>query len=131
MLRNSSGWVIRWWLQYLVGVRILHWTHHLRVRRNRSSGRHVRLRESLREDEGILLRHNEHMDASATWANERWHDLEMGTLFAFDENWDNRTWDDLELVTTIDSNDMGYNNLQTVQTLPRDGKSCLNVACTL
>ena len=63
-----------------------HWTSHLRARRNRALGRHLRLRESLREAEGILLRRNEHMDAAATWANERWHDLEMGTLFFFDEN---------------------------------------------
>ncbi len=82
-----------------------HWTRHLRARRNRSIGRHLRLRESLREAEGILLRRNEHMDASATWANERWHDLEMGTLFAFDKNWANSAWDDLELFATIDSND--------------------------
>ncbi len=41
----------------------------------------------------------------------------MGTLFAFDENWTNRAWDDLELFATIDSNDMAYNNLQSVQTL--------------
>ncbi len=68
-----------------------HWTRHLRARRNRSSGRHLRFRESLREGEGILLRRNEHIDAAATWANESWHDLEMGTLFAFEDNWANRT----------------------------------------
>jgi hypothetical protein len=57
------------------------------------------------------------MDAAATWANERWHDLELGTLFAFDESWANRAWNDLELFATIDSNVMAYNNLQTVQNL--------------
>ncbi len=40
-----------------------HWTRHLRARRNISIGRHLRLR--LREAEGILLRHNEHIDAAA------------------------------------------------------------------
>jgi hypothetical protein len=66
------------------------WTGHLRARRRRDIGRYLRLWESLQEAEGILLRQNEHMDAAATWANERWHDLEMGTLFAFDDNWVNR-----------------------------------------
>jgi hypothetical protein len=88
------------------------WTSHLRARRRRAIGRYLRLRESLQEAEGILLRYNEHMDAAATWANERWHDLEMGTLFAFDDNWANRAWHDLELFDTMDSNDMAYNNLQ-------------------
>jgi hypothetical protein len=67
------------------------------------------------EAEGILLRRNEHMDAAATWANERWHDLEMGTLFAFDENWANRAWTDLELFATMESNDIASNNLQAVR----------------
>jgi hypothetical protein len=63
-----------------------------------------------------LARRNEHMDAAATWANERWHDLEMGTLFAFDENWANRAWTDLELFATKESNDIVSHNLQTVRT---------------
>ncbi len=66
------------------------WTIHLRARRTRAIGRYLRIQESLQEAEGILLRHNEHMDAAATWANERLYDLEMGTLFAFDDNWANR-----------------------------------------
>ena len=88
------------------------WTSHLRARRRRAIGKYLRIQESLQEAEGILLRRNEHMDAAATWANERWHDLEMGTLFAFDENWANRAWTDLELFTTMESNDISSNNLQ-------------------
>ena len=93
------------------------WTSHLRARRTRAIGRYLRIQESLQEAEDILLRRNEHMDAAAAWANERWHDLEMGTLFAFDANWANRAWDDLELFATMDSNDMAYNNLQAVKNL--------------
>ena len=94
----------------------------IRLKSAVSSGRHLRLRESLREAEGILLRRNEHIDAVVTWANERWHDLEMGTLFAFDETWANRAWGDLDLFATIDSNDMASNTLQAVQNLtsPRE-----------
>jgi hypothetical protein len=91
------------------------WTSHLRARRTRAIGRYLRIQESLQEAEGILLRHNEHMDAAATWANERWHDLKMGTLFAFDDNWANRAWTDLELFATMESNDIASNNLQAVR----------------
>ncbi len=93
------------------------WTGHLRARRSRAIGRYLRLRESLQEAEGILLRRNKHMDAAVTWANERWHDLEISTLFAFDDNWANRAWHDVELFATMDSNDMAYNNLQAVSNL--------------
>ena len=56
------------------------WTRHaLRARRRIAIGRYSRLQNSLQEAEGILLECNAHMDVSASWANERWDDLEMGT----------------------------------------------------
>ncbi len=91
------------------------WTIHLWVRRTRTIGRYLRIQENLQEAEGILLRRNEHMDVATTWANEHCHDLEMGTLFEFDENWANRAWTDLELFGTMESNDIASNNLQTVR----------------
>jgi hypothetical protein len=91
------------------------WTSHLRARRRIAIGRYSRLQNSLQEAEGILLGCNAHMDVSASWANERWDDLEMVTLFAFDENWANRAWNDLELFATMESNDIAYNTLQAVR----------------
>ena len=61
------------------------WQNHLRARRRIAIGRRTTFRESIQASEKILLGRNAHMDPMDTWANERWHDLQMGVLFAFDE----------------------------------------------
>ena len=60
------------------------WQNHLRARRRIAIGRRTTFRESIQAAEKILLGRNAHMDPMATWANERWHDLQRGVLFAFD-----------------------------------------------
>ena len=53
------------------------------------------------------------MDPMATWANERWHDLQMGVLCAFDEEWANRTCNDLEFFATMTSKESASAHVQS------------------
>ena len=79
------------------------WHKHLRARRRIALGRRTTFRESIQAAEKILFQRNAQMDPMATWANERWHDLQIGVLFAFDEEWANRAWNDLEFFDSMDS----------------------------